>query len=171
MRVTLGHNSQLTIISKWVDWTNVRHLKSNLVCQSGKMRSHLLIEIIYIQLRTHGFFNPFWEDYLSAPLIWIKIKHGGLDLSQCGLNQDSRPWHWQKVSLDNQEVSIKIKKSWLCLNTIFQSQKSQSRLINLSRPEIFGRSWSIVSLFYHISQSRFFNFSRFLSLKYLKKSQ
>jgi hypothetical protein len=110
MRVTLGHNSQLTIISKWVDWTNVRHLKSNLVCQSGKMRSHLLIEIIYIQLRTHGFFNPFWEDYLSAPLIWIKIKHGGLDLSQCGLNQDSRPWHWQKVSLDGWENLDSFKK-------------------------------------------------------------
>ncbi len=73
----------------------------------------------------------------------LKSKPGGLDWSR----------HWQKVSLDSQEnldnfkkLVSTIEKSWFFLDTTFQSQKSGSRSRNLSRPEIFGKSWQFVSI-------------------------
>jgi hypothetical protein len=52
----------------------------------------------------------------------------------------------QKACLDDREVSIEIDKSQFCLNTTFQSQKSRSRLRNLSRLEIVHTSQQFVSI-------------------------
>jgi hypothetical protein len=69
-----------------------------------------------------------------------------------GLDQDSWSQHLQKVSLDGWENLDNFKKlvstnekSWFCLDTTFQSQKSQSRLRNLLRPEIFDKFQQFVS--------------------------
>ncbi len=103
----------------------------------------------------------------------IKSKVGGLNLSRSCHDLDTfkklvstikkiltltKIWSWRSRSLDRdqevlilsrhhlsvQKVSIKIRKSWFCLDTTFQSQKSWSRSRNPTRHEIFGQSQQFV---------------------------
>ena len=60
--------------------------------------------------------------------------------------QSRKSLHFQNLSLDNREVSIKIEKSWFCLDTTYQSQNSWSRLTKLLKPDIFGKSQQFVSM-------------------------
>jgi hypothetical protein len=56
---------------------------------------------------------------------------------------------FQKVSLDDRDISIEIEKSQFCLDTSEKSEKSeksQSRPRNLSRHDIFGKSRQFVSI-------------------------
>jgi hypothetical protein len=111
---------------------------------------------------------------------------GGLDLSQNGLNWDSRSRQRKKVSLDSWENLDSFKKLVLMIKisrlrnlnfalTPPSSPKSLNReicwdMIFLANLNCLPRSRSRVSQFYHISQSRFLHLSRYLILKYLKKS-
>ncbi len=106
--------------------------------------------------------NSCWKKYnpyiFSFILIFIYFYLGGLDLSRRGLDQDSRSRHrkkvkswlsrksqqFQKVSLDDRDISIEIEKSQFCLDTTFQYQKSEPRPRNLSRHDIFGKSRQFV---------------------------
>ncbi len=139
--------------------------------------------------KSEGDFDHINDNHITFSIIYCKP--GGLDLSQRGLDQDSRSRHLQKVSLDSWENLDNFKK---LVSTIEISQ-SRSRNLNFvstppSSPKSLNRdrkicrdmkflanldslsqSWSRVSQFYNISRSRFLNFSRFLSLKYLKKSR
>ncbi len=73
-------------------------------------------------------------------LVGLDLSQRGLDLSRRGLDRDSRSRQQKKVSLDGQEnldsfkkLALTIEISQFCLDTTFQSQKSQSRSRNLSR--------------------------------------
>ncbi len=82
----------------------------------------------------------------------VLIKHGGLDLSQNGLDRESRSRRRQRVSLDsqenldNREILVEIQTSRIRLDINVQTKKSRSRSRNLSRSENFGISLQFVSI-------------------------
>ncbi len=93
---------------------------------------HLLIALWFTKLVSLG---------VSICLDHVWIETLDFDTGRELVWQSRKSWHFQKVSLDNHRQSqIEIEKSWFCLNTTFQSQKSQSRSRNLSRHDIFGKS-------------------------------
>jgi hypothetical protein len=113
----------------------------------------------------------------------LNLSRRGLVLSWCGFNRDSLSRHWQKVSLDGRIIlTISKSLSWRSRNLDFVLKPSSSPkcLDNreicrdmkfLANLDSLYQTQSRVSQFYHIFLSRFLNLSRFLSLKYLKKSQ
>ena len=75
---------------------------------------------------------------------YAKIKHGGLDLSRNGLDQDSRSRRRQRVSLDSRENLDSVKK----LVSTIEISRSRSRLLDfvsttMSRPKSLDRDREI----------------------------
>jgi len=119
-----------------------------------------------------------WLDEETGTEARPESNFGDLDLSWSCLDWESWSWHWQKVSLDShghldsfKKLVLTNKKSWFCLNTTIQSQNSQSRSKNLSRTEIFGKSWQFVSILVESELILSFFYQKVsIMLRYLDKS-
>ena len=59
----------------------------------------------------------YFKQQLATEPTKKRPKHGGLDLSRRGLDQESRSRHWQRVSLDSPENLNTFKKLVLTVET------------------------------------------------------
>jgi hypothetical protein len=127
------------------------------------------------QLREHFIWSYYYKDLTLRHY----FKPGGLNLSRSCLDRDSQSQHWQRAGLNSREnlntfkklvSTIKISRSRLRNLNFVCTPSSSPKSLNRDREicqdmtflaNLDSLSQSRVSKFYHISWSRFLNFSRF----------
>jgi hypothetical protein len=113
----------------------------NVISLSWSQSDHIKRCLLYIKGIDVSLGVSIWLD-----CVWI-VSQSRLSVSTLAESRSQRSrksWQFQKACLDDWEVWIEIEKSWFCLDTTFQSQKSQSRSRNLSRHEIYSKFWQFV---------------------------
>ena len=141
------HNKRIFLLLIWTNRTGLlkcdninRMITLSVITLSG-FHCILLLAIYKMAI------NSGWGSRFVS--MWSRSR---LSISTPKKSQSRRPRksrQFQKVSLDDRDISIEIEKSWFCLDTSKKSEKSEksrSRPRNLSRHDIFGKSWQFVSI-------------------------